>query len=114
MHFGQVSLPVTRNLGSSATREVVVGARPEGWRVGSDDEDGGTPEVAVPITVTLVEELGSEAFVYGTSDVAGSPEHVVVHADGQRNHHKGETLRLHPRPDRLHIFDAGTGTRLSS
>jgi multiple sugar transport system ATP-binding protein len=114
VHFGEVSVPVTRNLGSSATREVVVGVRPEGWRVGSDDEDPGTPEVAVPITVTLVEELGSEAFVYGTSDVAGSPQHVVVHADGQRNHHKGETLRLHPRPDRLHIFDAGTGTRLSS
>jgi multiple sugar transport system ATP-binding protein len=112
LHFGDVSVPLTREVSGSAPPEVVVGVRPEDWRIGDGTDGSGASEAGVPITVTLVEELGSEAYVYGTCKVDGSPEHVVVHADGQRNHHKGETLHLHPKPSRLHLFDAGTGERL--
>ena len=41
---------------------------------------GGHPrrEGGLPVKVTVVEELGADAFVYGTSGVEGTPSNVIV------------------------------------
>ena len=65
---------------------VTVGVRPENWRL-VNSEDGG-----LPVTVTVVEELGADSFVYGTCDVEGTPSNVIVRIAGRHHPQKGETL----------------------
>ena len=55
---------------------ITVGVRPEAWRLVGEGEGG------LPVEVTVVEELGADAFVYGTSGVEGTPEQ--HHRPGQR------------------------------
>jgi multiple sugar transport system ATP-binding protein len=84
---------------------VVVGVRPEDWRL-SDDAD------ALTVTVTVVEELGSDSFVHGTCDVAGTPRTVIVRAPARGRTAKGDQVRVTTDPERVHLFDPGTGVRL--
>ncbi len=84
---------------------VVIGVRPEDWRL-SDADD------SLPVTVTLVEELGSDSFVYGTCDVAGTPHSVIVRAPARGHTSKGDVLRVSTDPEHVHLFDQNTGARL--
>lgn len=84
---------------------VVVGVRPEDWRL-SDDAD------ALTVTVTLVEELGSDSFVHGTCDVSGTPHTVIVRAPARGRTAKGDQVRVTTDPERVHLFDPTTGARL--
>ena len=101
--IGGYSVPVPRE----ATGRVTVGVRPENWRI-VGAEDGG-----LPIRVTVVEELGADGFLYGTSKVEGTPETVVVRVEARRNHQKGETVFVTTDPGHVHVFDTETGSRLS-
>jgi multiple sugar transport system ATP-binding protein len=103
--FGNLTLPVPRTTAALAAGDVVVGVRPESWRVVSAASAG------LPVTVNLVEELGSDEYAYATSDTP-SANHVVVHADGERRHDRGERLNLDVNARDLHLFDARTGRRL--
>ncbi len=86
---------------------IVVGVRPEAWRlVGA--EDGG-----LPVEVTVVEELGADAFVYGSSDVEGTPNSVIVRVSGRDAVHKGDVIHVTTDPHSVHVFDADSGDRLS-
>lgn len=51
-----------------------IGVRPEHLRVGAD---------GIPGEVTVVEELGSEAFLHVTFSHQGEPTILVVRADGE-------------------------------
>ena len=85
----------------------VVGVRPEAWRV-VGAEDGG-----LPVTVTVVEELGADAFVYGTSGVEGTPSNIIVRVSARDTVHKGDTVYVTTDPHHVHVFDAASGDRLS-
>ena len=79
--------------------------RPESWRlVGA--EDGG-----LPVEVTVVEELGSDAFVYGTSGVEGTPSSIIVRVSGRDAVHKGDVIHVTTEPRSVHVFDAASGDR---
>jgi multiple sugar transport system ATP-binding protein len=86
---------------------VTVGVRPEAWRVVSETEGG------LPVKVTVVEELGADAYVYGTSGVEGTPHDIIVRINGRQNVHKGETIYVTTDPNQVHVFDTDTGERLS-
>jgi multiple sugar transport system ATP-binding protein len=86
---------------------ITVGVRPENWRM-VGDSDGG-----LPVKVTVVEELGADNYVYGTSDVEGAPSNVIVRISGRSPVHKGEVLYVTTDPDHVHVFDTETGERLS-
>jgi len=64
--------------------------------------------------VTVVEELGSDAFVYGTSGVEGTPSSVIVRVTGRDTVHKGDVIYVTTDPHHVHVFDADTGERLSA
>ncbi len=89
-------------------REVVFGARPESLRLVGPDEEGMT------LRVDLVEELGADAYVYGSIEIAGSHERFIVRADGRVPPSVGQTVRVALRgTDEIHLFHPGTGERIS-
>ncbi|CAA9337805.1 MAG: Glycerol-3-phosphate ABC transporter, ATP-binding protein UgpC [uncultured Nocardioidaceae bacterium] len=105
--IGEYTVPVDRTASSKMQDEITVGVRPESWRL-VNEEDGG-----LPVKVTVVEELGADAFVYGTSGVEGTPSDIIVRIDARRNHKKGETIYVTTDPDHVHVFATQSGERLS-
>jgi multiple sugar transport system ATP-binding protein len=88
--------------------DITVGVRPEAWRLVTESEGG------LPVDVTVVEELGADGFVYGTSDVEGTPSNVIVRVSSARDSvHKGDTIYVTTDPENVHVFDNETGERLS-
>ena len=63
--------------------------------------------------MNVVEELGADAYVYGTGDVEGTPNNVIVRVDGRDTVHKGDTIYVTTDPHNVHVFDTDTGERLS-
>jgi multiple sugar transport system ATP-binding protein len=88
--------------------DITVGVRPESWRIVSAQEGG------LPVSVTVVEELGADGFVYGTCDVDGTPSEVVIRVSGRQHAHKGDTIYVTTDPKDVHVFDTDTGERLSA
>ena len=86
---------------------ITVGVRPEAWRLVTQAEGG------LPVKVTVVEELGADAFVYGTSGVEGTPSNVIVRVSARDTVHKGDTIFVTTDPHHVHVFDTDTGERLS-
>src|SRR3954468_6271107 len=86
---------------------ITVGVRPEAWRLVSDGEGG------LPVDVTVVEDLGADGFVYGNSDVEGTPSNVIVRVSGREHVHKGDRIYVTTDPKSVHVFDTDTGERLS-
>ncbi|UAL31436.1 sn-glycerol-3-phosphate ABC transporter ATP-binding protein UgpC [Nocardioides rotundus] len=88
--------------------KITVGVRPEAWRIVSAEQGG------LPIEVTVVEELGADSYVYGTSEVEGTPSNVIVRVSARDSVHKGETIHVSTDPSSVHVFDTVTGERLSN
>jgi multiple sugar transport system ATP-binding protein len=87
---------------------VTVGVRPENWRIVGPEQGG------LPFTVTVVEELGSEGFLYGTSKVQGTPENIVIRVEARSGHQKGETVYVTTDPHHVHVFDTESGQCLTA
>jgi multiple sugar transport system ATP-binding protein len=106
--LGQYTVPVDPTSERKIKGRITVGVRPEAWRIVSPAEGG------LPIEVSIVEELGADSFVYGTSDVEGTPGTVVVRVSTRDSFRKGDLLHVTTDPHCVHVFDTGTGERLSS
>ena len=106
--LGEYLVPVDEKAAHEMHGNVTVGVRPEAWRLVSQ-EDGG-----LPVKVTVVEELGADGFVYGTSGVEGTPHDIIVRVSARDSVHKGDTLYVTTDPHKVHVFDTDTGERLSA
>ncbi len=62
--------------------------------------------------VELVEDLGSDANVYGHAEIGGASERFVVRTDRRHMPNMGETVYVKPRPDKIHLFNAKTTERI--
>ncbi|WP_372728353.1 ABC transporter ATP-binding protein [Nocardioides sp.] len=105
--IGDYLVPVDETAAKKMKGNITVGVRPEAWRIVSENEGG------LPVRVTVVEELGADAFVYGSSGVAGTPNNIIVRVTGRDKVHKGETIHVTTDPHHVHVFDTATGERLS-
>ena len=123
VRFGASTIPLTREQEEALTGQAVtVGIRPEDMTLGREGE-------GARVAVTLVEELGADAYVYGRlADESGTLETVatepadddedastdalVMRADGRTPPHGGDTVWMVPDTERVHLFDAATGERL--
>ena len=105
--IGEYEVPVDRTASTRMQGNITVGVRPEAWRLVSKDDGG------LPVKVTVVEELGADAYVYGTSGVEGTPSDIIVRIDARRDLQKGETIYVTTDPNHVHVFDTETGERLS-
>ena len=108
LHFGSSVVPLPADVqadlkASSATR-FVVGTRPEHL----SNTNGG-----VDSTVTVVEELGSDAFVHATIQHGGGEETIVVRIDGETAVSRGDNMPI-SIDGPVHIFEADSGKRLGT
>jgi multiple sugar transport system ATP-binding protein len=103
------TIPVDRAALAKASGDTVtLGFRPESLEV--SDGNG------FPVTVHVVEELGSDAFLYGSlegSDPTHGEVDVIARVDPRNPPKLGDTVRLTIRSDELHVFNAETGERIS-
>jgi multiple sugar transport system ATP-binding protein len=98
---GGIKLPVAAAPSSADNRPVVYGIRPEHFVIA---DDGAETEIQV------VEPTGSEIQV-----VAKMGGEDIIAVFRERHQFKpGEKIRLKPDPKLVHLFDAGTGKRLTS
>ncbi|MBO0843421.1 MAG: sn-glycerol-3-phosphate ABC transporter ATP-binding protein UgpC [Nocardioides sp.] len=86
--------------------DITVGVRPEAWRLVGEGDKG------LPVNVTVVEELGSDSYVYGTCDVEGTPSTVIVRVPAKDQIAKGETIHVTTDAGDVHVFDTESGQRL--
>ena len=103
---GGFTMPVDPTAAKAMSGDVVVGVRPESWRLVGAGE-------GLPVTVNVIEELGADAFVYGTCEAEGTPHDVIVRVKGRDSTQKGDVLHVTTDPANVHVFDKETGARLS-
>ncbi|MFD9126490.1 ABC transporter ATP-binding protein [Kitasatospora sp. NPDC059571] len=108
--FGGSVINISREdlAGAGSDKTVTVGIRPEHFEI---VQGGGIEGVAV--TVNVVEELGADGFVYGTTKIGGEDTDLVVRVHGRQIPQKGETVHVVPTGGETHVFSKSTGERLS-
>jgi multiple sugar transport system ATP-binding protein len=121
--FGNSIVPVSRAALSAASDRgdttITVGVRPEHFEV-VEHEDTATKTLTkdtpagLAVSVSVVEELGADAFVYGSAEVSGDHKELVVRVNGRRAPDKGSELHVVPRAGEIHVFATSTGERLSA
>ena len=67
----------------------------------------------IDVRVDVVEELGSEAFVFGHSHIHGQDEQIVVRVDWRNPPAKGDTIHVSADQQEAHVFSAASGERLA-
>jgi multiple sugar transport system ATP-binding protein len=105
--IGDYLVPVDPTAAKKMQGNITVGVRPESWRIVTA-QDGG-----LPVTVTVVEDLGADGFVYGTCDVEGTPGNIIIRVSGRGSAAKGDVIYVTTDPKNVHVFDTDTGERLS-
>ena len=97
--------------------KVTIGFRPESLDVVSAQD-----EHSIPVRLSFVEELGSDAYIYG--ELVGAEEseaklgsgedssQIIVRVPPRTAPEPGETVYVRIRPGQEHIFSASTGKRL--
>ncbi len=93
---------------SPGNGEILIGVRPESWRPSTNGLD---------LHVALVEELGADAYVYGTPTQAShvsveEDAQIVVRWDPKDTPAVGSTVSIEPDLSATHFFDGTTGHRL--
>jgi multiple sugar transport system ATP-binding protein len=107
LKFGGSEFQVPRQAADAvgSDRSVTVGVRPEDMSL-VDAGQGLATEVEV------VEELGADAYIYGSADVGGERKAVIARVDGRTPPAKGAIVHLAPRQGALHLFAGESGRRI--
>jgi multiple sugar transport system ATP-binding protein len=108
-NLGDLLVPLARTILDQAKAanlaQITLGVRPESFRVNTE-ADG------LPLHVDLVEELGADAYVYGTARLGDTDEQFVVRVADRGVPEMGQTIRLSVVPDETHVFNPETGDRI--
>jgi multiple sugar transport system ATP-binding protein len=114
IHLGDYTVPVPRETLAKAPDEknLVLGIRPENFDMSDGVSEG------IGIDVGVVEELGADAFIYGTlagiaEDELITAQQIVARIHGRKPPNRGETVRLQVDPAHVHVFSKASGDRLS-
>jgi multiple sugar transport system ATP-binding protein len=107
-----VALPRTASaaLAAEGARTATLGFRPESVELVGAGQ-------GVPVEVAVVEELGSDAYAYGTlhaADTAGGGDKLLtLRVDARKPPAKGEVVHVAIRPGESHVFSPESGLRVS-
>ena len=105
--LGNLGLAVPASAGS----EVTVGVRPEGFTPSTE---------GFHVLVEVVEELGSDAFVYGKpadtnvkfANATDEGAQIIVRWDPKNPPKAGQTITVTANPNAVHLFSSTTGERI--
>ena len=108
--FADMVLPLTREQVAAAQasgggNQVTIGFRPEDCEMVAAGQ-------GMPVVVELVEDLGSDANVYGHAAINGGTERFTIRTERRAMPNMGDTVYVRPRADHHHVFHAVTGKRL--
>jgi multiple sugar transport system ATP-binding protein len=101
--FGGVSVAVPQQARENGAGSVVIGLRPESLELATE---------GLRARVQVVEEVGADAFVFCSAEVAGRATRLVARTEARRRPERGENIALRPLPQEAHVFDAESGLRL--
>jgi len=105
VQFGDAVLPISREILAKASgSKITVGIRPEKLSVA---------EHGLVVDVDVVEELGSDGYLYGRAQLDGTEQNVVVRVDAINHPKAGDKIHLISEPDAVHLFDVESGARLN-
>ncbi len=105
--FGETVFPVDGDILAKAGSTVIAGVRPEDLDL-NDDGKG------LKVEINLVEELGADAYIYGTLPGAeASDKPFIARVDGRTPPRKGETINFAPKMDHIHLFNTESGLRIN-
>jgi multiple sugar transport system ATP-binding protein len=111
--LGNRSFPLPRQtmaaLAADNCTTATLGFRPESVRLVGAGE-------GYPFEVVVVEELGSDAYAYGTLHTSRSKEDdklLTLRVDARRPPMKGETVHIEIIPDEAYVFSSESGRRVS-
>jgi multiple sugar transport system ATP-binding protein len=105
--IGDQLIPVPREALATAGREVIIGIRPEHVEIAAA---GG-----LELEIDVVEELGSEAFVFGRSIINGRTENLVARVDWRNPPEKGQVVHVRIDDAHAHLFGTdAAGERLAA
>jgi multiple sugar transport system ATP-binding protein len=112
-HEVKLSREILAEARKGGATTVTLGFRPEDLDV-AGESDG------FPVVVDVIEELGSDAFVYGHLAGTEAPvgderaaHQVVARIDPRSSIRRGDTVYFAVRPHLLHAFHVTTGERIS-
>jgi multiple sugar transport system ATP-binding protein len=111
--LGGRSFPLSREtmaaLAADGSKTATLGFRPEGVRLVGEGE-------GFPYEVVVVEELGSDAYAYGTlhtSRSSAGDKLITLRVDARKPPMKGETIHIQIDPNEAHVFSTESGRRVS-
>jgi len=114
-HVGKVVVPLDRTViqkaSSGGIKDVTFGFRPESVHVGPAEGEG------FEVVVNVVEELGSDAFLYGSlvgsaAEAEGVPDMIIARTDPRNPPRKGDKVTLTIREGEAHVFSTANGDRI--
>ncbi|MGY4718521.1 ABC transporter ATP-binding protein [Naumannella cuiyingiana] len=112
VEVGDYVVPVSREVLDRAGGEenLVLGIRPENFAVADQ---------GIALDVAVVEELGADAYLYGTpaglsAEKQLTAPQVVARISSRRPPERGSTIRLGVDPAQVHVFSQQSGDRLSA
>jgi multiple sugar transport system ATP-binding protein len=104
--FGEGIHEIERSRLVDAGKEVTLGVRPEDLTITTEGK-------GLAVTVEVVEELGADAYIYGsTTETAGDIKPIIARVDGRTPPEKGAVVNLTPKTGHVHLFNAETGRRI--
>jgi multiple sugar transport system ATP-binding protein len=105
--IGDYVVPIERNLLAKAGNDktLMLGIRPEAFHLADE---------GLPVKVAVIEELGSDAFLYGTAEHTSLNQQIIARIGTRVHSEKGAIVHLAPQPDKLHIFSTSTEQRLTA
>ena len=113
VQIGDYTVPVSREVLDRASGEdtLTLGIRPENFNLAEGDQ-------GIGLDVAVVEELGADAYLYGTLSGLGEDEkltaqQIVARISSRRPPQRGAQVRLSVDPEHGHVFSNKTQDRIS-
>src|SRR3954453_1031781 len=104
--IGDYVVPIARDLLAKAGEDktLTLGIRPEAFKVADE---------GLPVKVAVIEELGSDAFLYGTAEHTAEKQQIIARIGTRLHNEKGALVHLAPDADKLHLFSTSTEDRIN-
>jgi multiple sugar transport system ATP-binding protein len=105
--IGDYVVPIERSILAKAgdDKTLMLGIRPEAFHLADE---------GLPVRVAVIEELGSDAFLYGAAEHATLNQQIIARIGTRTHSEKGSLVYLAPQPGKVHVFSTSSEKRLSA